>query len=246
MTASQNRAKCQHSSGPRLGHLPKPARRAFHGCFHGGRLFLPPRARQCADNPVRRAAGPGRMRINGCILAGGRSSRFGSDKALVVWRGKTLLAHAIARLRPQVQDIAVNTNSARAEYRHCGAPIVRDETDAFEGPLAGVLSGLRWASSAGADCLVTAAVDTPLFPGNLVAAFVERKNAFEKQMPALGAAPHPALRATFSPQAAGRRGSSSFCPSSRGEGGAKRRMRGSSEAGKVFKKASANQNNRRP
>ena len=42
------------------------------------------------------------MKVAGCILAGGRSSRFGSDKALIEWKGKTLLAHAIERLRPQV------------------------------------------------------------------------------------------------------------------------------------------------
>jgi molybdenum cofactor guanylyltransferase len=32
--------------------------------------------------------------MNGAILAGGRSSRFGSDKALHVWRGQTLLLWA--------------------------------------------------------------------------------------------------------------------------------------------------------
>lgn len=36
--------------------------------------------------------------ISGAVLAGGRSSRFNSDKALHVWRGKTLLEHALASL----------------------------------------------------------------------------------------------------------------------------------------------------
>jgi molybdenum cofactor guanylyltransferase len=32
--------------------------------------------------------------VSGAILAGGKSSRFGRDKALHVWNGKTLLEHA--------------------------------------------------------------------------------------------------------------------------------------------------------
>ncbi len=39
-----------------------------------------------------------RLRISGAVLAGGRSSRFETDKALHVWRGKTLLEHALGSL----------------------------------------------------------------------------------------------------------------------------------------------------
>ena len=37
-------------------------------------------------------------RISGAVLAGGRSSRFKADKALHVWRGETLLEHALDSL----------------------------------------------------------------------------------------------------------------------------------------------------
>ena len=118
------------------------------------------------------------MKVTGCILAGGRSSRFGSDKALVVWHGKTLLAHAAERLRPQVDTIIINTNSDAPQYREPGHALVPDQTKSFEGPLAGVLACLEWAARNGADQLATAAVDTPLFPENLVAAF--KKGAGKK------------------------------------------------------------------
>ena len=114
------------------------------------------------------------MKIIGCILAGGRSSRFGSDKALVLWKGKTLLAHAIERLRPQVDGIVINTNSQAPEYRAFGLPLCPDRTTAFEGPLAGVLAGLDWAGGNGASHLASVAVDTPLFPEDLVAEFSKR------------------------------------------------------------------------
>ena len=114
------------------------------------------------------------MKIIGCILAGGRSSRFGSDKALVTWEGKTLLSHAAERLRPQVDELIINSNSKAPEYREHGYPLVPDGTVSFEGPLAGVLAGLAWAGKNGASHLATVAVDTPLFPENLVAVFREQ------------------------------------------------------------------------
>ena len=36
--------------------------------------------------------------VEGFILAGGKSSRFGSDKALAIWNGRSLLAHSITAL----------------------------------------------------------------------------------------------------------------------------------------------------
>jgi molybdenum cofactor guanylyltransferase len=114
------------------------------------------------------------MKIIGCILAGGRSSRFGADKALVMWRGKTLLRHGIERLRPQVNQVIVNTRSGAMEFQDCGYPVVPDQTLGFEGPLAGVLAGLEWARKNGASHLATVAVDTPCFPKNLVAALLQK------------------------------------------------------------------------
>jgi molybdenum cofactor guanylyltransferase len=114
------------------------------------------------------------MNIIGCILAGGRSSRFGSDKALAMWRGKTLLSRAIERLRPQVDEVVINTNSDAPEYWAHGLAGIPDHANGFEGPLAGVLAGLEWAGKHGASHLATAAVDTPLFPEDLVAVFLKK------------------------------------------------------------------------
>ena len=51
-----------------------------------------------------------------CILAGGTSRRFGSDKALAVLDGKPLLSHVLERLSDQTSGlIAINTGNVAKE-----------------------------------------------------------------------------------------------------------------------------------
>lgn len=107
------------------------------------------------------------MRIAGCILAGGKSSRMGSDKAAVLLGGKTLLEHAINRLKPQVGVLVVNSNDTSLASAY---PIVPDNGDEISGPLAGVLAVLQWAKIQPPilEAVVTVSVDTPFIPANLV------------------------------------------------------------------------------
>ncbi|MCO5065698.1 MAG: molybdenum cofactor guanylyltransferase MobA [Rhizobiaceae bacterium] len=112
--------------------------------------------------------------IAGIVLAGGRSTRMnGPDKALVTLAGATLLDRTIARLRPQVALVAVNSNASMRDFAPAGRPTIPDGIADFPGPLAGILAGLEWAATEGADHVATAACDTPFFPPDLV----ERLNA---------------------------------------------------------------------
>nr|WP_173932245.1 molybdenum cofactor guanylyltransferase MobA [Chelativorans sp. Marseille-P2723] len=109
-------------------------------------------------------------RIGGVILAGGRSLRMGGgDKGLALLAGRPLLAHVIGRLRPQVNALALNTNSEPARLASFGLEIVADSLPGL-GPLGGVLAGMRWAKQRGnVERIVTVACDTPFFPAELVA-----------------------------------------------------------------------------
>lgn len=105
----------------------------------------------------------------GVILAGGQATRMGGgDKGLRVLGGQTLLARVEARLTPQVDQLALNANGDPARFSSMGLPVIKDSIAGFAGPLAGVLAGLDWAASHGADTIVTAAADTPFFPCDLV------------------------------------------------------------------------------
>lgn len=109
-----------------------------------------------------------RSPLGGVVLAGGRSSRFGTDKMLAPLAGRPLIAYAIERLRPQVAALAISANGDPARLAEYGAPVLPDPVPGFQGPLAGVLAGLRWAEKEGLWGIVTAAGDTPVFPEDLV------------------------------------------------------------------------------
>ena len=105
----------------------------------------------------------------GVILAGGQATRMGGgDKGLLPLGDGTLLSSVISRLEPQVEGLALNANGDGARFDAFGLPVLPDSIGGFAGPLAGVLAGLDWAASQGAETIVTAAADTPFFPGDLV------------------------------------------------------------------------------
>jgi molybdenum cofactor guanylyltransferase len=105
----------------------------------------------------------------GVILAGGQATRMGGgDKGLLTLGGRTLLSHVVERLSPQVAELALNANGDAARFDALNLTVLPDSIDGFVGPLAGVLAGMDWAAEHGADTIVTAAADTPFFPGDLV------------------------------------------------------------------------------
>jgi molybdopterin-guanine dinucleotide biosynthesis protein A len=105
----------------------------------------------------------------GVILAGGQATRMGGgDKGLLMLGGRTLLSHVVERLSPQVAELALNANGDATRFDAFNLPVLPDSIDGFVGPLAGVLAGMDWAAARGADTIVTAAADTPFFPGDLV------------------------------------------------------------------------------
>lgn len=105
-------------------------------------------------------------RTIGLILAGGRSRRMqGRDKALLAFQGKTLLAHVIRCLRPQVDALALNSNAAPDSFAAYGLAVLPDHRPGFLGPLAGIHTGLMQYPE---DYLVTVAVDLPFLPPDLV------------------------------------------------------------------------------
>ncbi len=114
----------------------------------------------------------GRGAIPAVILAGGRSTRMGGgDKALLQLGDRSLVEHVIGALTPQVGDILINTNSEPALFAHLGLPVLGDTVTGFQGPLAGILTGMLWAQrlDPSVSHVVVVPADVPFLPANLVA-----------------------------------------------------------------------------
>lgn len=99
------------------------------------------------------------MSLLGIVLAGGRSSRMGQDKATLVWRGRTLLEHQVALLREAGCDAVLIAGRQDPRW-----PSLPDEKP-FRGPVAGLAHALDKMSSLFAMApgkLIMVPVDMPL------------------------------------------------------------------------------------
>lgn len=101
------------------------------------------------------------------ILAGGKSSRFGADKAQAILAGKPLMQHVYDQMAAQTAG-AIVINSATASGDMDGIPVISDQAGPEIGPLAGIHSALSWARLEGHIAIVTVSVDTPFLPGTLL------------------------------------------------------------------------------
>jgi molybdopterin-guanine dinucleotide biosynthesis protein A len=109
--------------------------------------------------------------IAGIVLAGGRATRLGGgDKPLRPLGGRPMLAHILERLEPQVRPLAISANGDPTRLAEYGLPVLADDGPGGQaGPLAGILSGMRWAKVEGDKKMLTVAGDTPFFPLDLAA-----------------------------------------------------------------------------
>lgn len=101
----------------------------------------------------------------GLVLAGGRSVRFGGEKAAAELAGKPLLLWAAERLAAACPAVAVNVRpGTEAERLAGGLTVLHDRPGDPDGPLSGVRAGLEWAASKGASFLAVSPCDAPLLP----------------------------------------------------------------------------------
>ena len=99
-------------------------------------------------------------KVTGVILAGGLARRMNNqDKGLINYKGRPMVSYAIAALASVADVSIINANRNREQYQAFGLPVVADQTDSFDGPLAGVLSAMLYTE---ADILVVMPCDSPL------------------------------------------------------------------------------------
>ncbi len=98
----------------------------------------------------------------------------GVDKCLQMLGGQTLLARVLERIKPQVGPILLNANGNPERFQTYGLPVVADVVTGFAGPLAGILTGLRWTKENAGSChwMVSVPTDAPFIPTDLVSSLM--------------------------------------------------------------------------
>jgi molybdopterin-guanine dinucleotide biosynthesis protein A len=104
------------------------------------------------------------MKCAGFVLAGGKSSRMGSDKALLKIKGITLVEHVAAQVHQAVGNVTLVGDPAR--YSNFSYPIIRDIYRG-RGPLSGIHTAL---AASHEDWNLIVACDMP----DVTAAFLSR------------------------------------------------------------------------
>lgn len=105
--------------------------------------------------------------MNGFVLAGGRSTRMGTDKALLLYAGRPLILHAIDLLKSA--GVKPHIAGARPDLS-AYAPVIED-LHPGRGPLGGIEAVLGSSSS---EWNVFLPVDLPLLPAAFVRYLIER------------------------------------------------------------------------
>lgn len=111
--------------------------------------------------------------VVGVVLAGGRSQRFGSDKALAELDGETLVQRAAKALYGSCTEVAVSVGDCPDR---AGALVAIEDSvvGGPPGPVGGLAAGALWAQSTGADVLCFVACDLVSVDAHLVGSLVQK------------------------------------------------------------------------
>jgi molybdopterin-guanine dinucleotide biosynthesis protein A len=142
-------------------------------------------SRSCIDetmpvrNPIK--SSPRLKKVTGVILAGGRSTRYGSNKAFAEVQGFPLVERVITVMGSVFERLVISTNSPQ-EYAHLGLPMAEDLIKGL-GPLGGIYTGLNVIPD---DAGFFVACDMPFLNASLLRLMVDAWDDCDAVVPRLG------------------------------------------------------------
>jgi molybdopterin-guanine dinucleotide biosynthesis protein A len=115
--------------------------------------------------------------LTGIILAGGKSSRMGTDKGLLEFNGKKLVEYPLDLFKTYCGEIIISSNNK--SYADFGYRVVSDEVPGC-GPLSGLASALKASSG---EWNLIAGCDTPLLHHKLIERLLEPQEDYLAVVP---------------------------------------------------------------
>jgi molybdenum cofactor guanylyltransferase len=126
----------------------------------------------------------------GIIMAGGKSTRMGKNKALLKIGGQTVIERIANELRKAVSELLIVTNTPE-DYQFLGLPMIEDQWKGM-GPLAGIHAGLE-ASKTEKNLVV--ACDMPFVSSEIGGYLLRFLDHYQGAVPRISGQLHPLFAA---------------------------------------------------
>jgi molybdenum cofactor guanylyltransferase len=117
------------------------------------------------------------MQITGIILAGGQSSRMGTDKAMLQIDEKTLMERAIEICKPICHEILISSN--KPKHENFGFTVIPDEINNC-GPIGGIYSCLNKSET---DWNLMISVDSVFVPTDFIKFLISKTGVVDAVVP---------------------------------------------------------------
>lgn len=128
--------------------------------------------------------------VTAIILAGGKSSRMGTNKALLTINGITVIEQIVNECKKITDHILIVTNNF-ADYQFLQLPMVEDK-EKGKGPLAGIQAGLSTVST---EKNIVIACDMPFISAEIAKVLLEELTNYDACLPKINDQLHPLFAA---------------------------------------------------
>ena len=115
--------------------------------------------------------------FNGYILAGGKSSRMGMDKGLMLLDGKAIIQYVSEQLEPVVNEVVIVSNNP--EYEKFGLKVIPDRIKDI-GPAGGIHSALTHSNTQ--QCFIVSC-DMPFVTTNAIHFMMQQSDNYQITLP---------------------------------------------------------------
>ena len=117
------------------------------------------------------------------ILAGGKSRRFGADKAVAKLGDKSLIDYTINKLEPKFAEILVITNNPMQVSKN-NIFFIKDTLAGQLGPLVGILSAMEWVKNndKNYEWIISFPCDTPFFEEKIIDKVINSQKSSDKKL----------------------------------------------------------------
>lgn len=106
--------------------------------------------------------------ITGIILSGGKSSRMGTDKGLILYKDRALIEYPLQYLKPYCNEVMISANSEG--YKYLGYPVIADTIKNI-GPIGGINSCFEKANN---EKVFITACDIPEIDEKIIQSMIDK------------------------------------------------------------------------